>query len=201
MDMYIIKKFLISIAPLFVSGCENRNSANTTSSESGTVRHGFQQPDSAKAAIEPDPARILYKSKSTGLLIGLRGVPTLADDDYLLTLKGAPKRVHALDPAPSRMEPVIKQGKWLILVFSTLSVPDVDCAADAIYAFENRTDDIHLGLRPFRRYKETEPWYGPYGSTESPLWILYNNGKVIKSTKGRLSKDEIRSFVADKVGK
>lgn len=187
----------VVIAHSLVS-CEYQRST-TTSTQVGTE----SQPIYLEQIPAPRPVRktVLYSDPKGQLTFSTRTVDTLNGSTTTFLITGASQRIHALPMAPIRREPILDKGTWVVVVFSLVSVPDVESAVNAVHVIDSRDDNINLGVRPFLRYDETNAWYKPYGDRASPLWLIIQDGKVVHETKGMKLRSEVSQMIADVLGR
>jgi hypothetical protein len=113
-----------------------------------------------------------------------------------LAFEEAPSFVHALSMAPEHLEPQLKHGKWLVLVYATWSILDVQSIPTAIECISKLDRDIQLGIRPFVSYDEMYSWYPEYdGCAESPYWMFLSDGVLLQMTTGPLDVGQLTKFI------
>lgn len=98
--------------------------------------------------------------------------------------------------SPEHREPVFDHGRWLILVYAVWSRPDIESIPTAVEGVRKLGLDIQLGIRPFADYNEMYKWYPEYdGSAESPYWMYVKDGTLLEVRNGRMSEDELATFI------
>jgi len=117
---------------------------------------------------------------------------------WKMALKDAPPFVHALKMAPTAQEPELNQGTWVIVAFGVFSAPDEQAVHTAFHEVQSLGDQVQLGIRPFWEYEEMTPWFPEYTkwhSTESPLVIVLNDGRVQGWMTGEAPPDRMKRFL------
>lgn len=180
----------VSIIFWILAGCDSPKNLR---------REQEQQKEHAQIPVEREITEWTYGIRRPAYLEPNGGLAIyynpINEDKYELQIEGAPPFVHPLRPKPDRMEPELKTGVWLIIVFPIVSHRDIACLAPAIRAATDLKRVVNVGIRPFEDYDETEQWYGEYGYTASPLWLILQEGEVLYETKGPLKQDEIRAML------
>lgn len=119
-------------------------------------------------------------------------------DHFRFRIIEGPPFIKGLSQAPVRLEQDIHQGRWLVLAFGVWGVKDraaIDIAYNATLLFQGH---IQLGIRPFWSYSDNTNWFPPSeGHFASPLWVVFQNGKVKAWKSGMLTQDEIVSWLRD----
>jgi hypothetical protein len=99
-----------------------------------------------------------------------------------------------LEMAPDKLEPELTAGKWLILAFAVWSGPDHAAIRSAVEV--GREERIRVGIRPFDEFSEFAAWCPDvHTGTRSPVWLLLQDGQVVRSAAGLLSKERVSSLL------
>ena len=100
--------------------------------------------------------------------------------------------------AAKELEPELRTGDWLVLVFALWSTPDVASIFDAIDAVPKIHTSVKLGVRPMVEIEETAVWCpGNVISPRTPVWLVFRAGKLCGQVDGRLTVNEVREFVEE----
>lgn len=116
---------------------------------------------------------------------------------YVVSLSNAPGWVHTLSAHEPSVEPKLKTGTWLVVVFAVWSSPDINSVHEAVEGLRRHGGSVQLGVRPFERYEEIGECNGgrvPLGPT--PLWVMVVDGRVIRTEWGSRNAQEVDRMVA-----
>lgn len=115
---------------------------------------------------------------------------------YELLLENEPVYCKTLVMSPLKKEPGLEQDLWLILMFAIWSIPDRACIDLALSVIKEFNGKVLLGIRPFDNHTELNTWcpevQEKYGS---PIWLVLNNGKLLKERVGLCNKEGLRELV------
>jgi len=110
----------------------------------------------------------------------------------VLQFAGEPAYCHALDAAPGAREPMLGQGRWLVLAFARWSQQDVKAIQAALDAVRHFGGAVQLGARPYDDPEEHRTWLPEIADeTGSPAWALLENGVVRHRGSGPRSREEL----------
>ncbi|MGL4551883.1 MAG: hypothetical protein ACRC33_11955 [Gemmataceae bacterium] len=129
-------------------------------------------------------------------------LPSLENPRLAIAFRPSLPYIRALTHAPRVLEPELVSGKWLVLVCTVNSVPDTQCIGVALRAAQVRRGKLRLGVRPAVLFhEETARWFPKYAITHaSPLWILFEDGKLIRWHVGPKTDAELADFLNGKTG-
>lgn len=116
------------------------------------------------------------------------------DGKISLIFEGVPPSVQSLSSAPNEMEPMLKRGRWLVLVYAAYSVRDVRCIGEVIEAAVALNGQARIGVRGFYDEGEHETWCPACAVTdnvETPIWLLFEDGQTVDVRRGVMNKKEI----------
>jgi hypothetical protein len=144
----------------------------------------------------------------------------ISSERFELRFAGEAAHVHALEMAPSSLEPKLTQGRWLLLVFAVWSAPDRCCIDTAIDVITRLDGDVELGVRPYDDVEELKTWcpalsFGkddPVAITtepgetgfdvmirnddlRTPIWLVLVNGRFVHYKAGVLSTSEVETLL------
>ena len=135
------------------------------------VKRDIQTGSSVGEALEKnaESAGISFKRDSDGHIhVLIRDKP----DDLLI-----------LDASPPAIEPELLSGRWLIVVFSILSNEDVSTAYRCRKLTSKLAGIAKIAIRPTMDFHETGEWLPGYDRMAyhaTPLWIIIENGIVVR---------------------
>jgi hypothetical protein len=119
------------------------------------------------------------------------------EKEYTLVFDDPPAFVLSLPIAPNGLNEKLKQGKWLVLVYSINSVPDVRCIDAALRTVLPLEGKIGLAVQPAKEFiSETSTWLPEINDfSGSPAWVFLNQGKIASIHIGELNTDQISSLL------
>ena len=142
-------------------------------------------PPSHKAVTSA--GRIQHSRESDGRI----QVKNLDNVDNLLILQSNPQVI----------DPELQKGRWLLLVYSVLSVQDVDAANRCAGLAHKLTGDLKVAMRPITTFEEPERWLPDYqkirGDAGTPWWIIMDSGRVVRWKNGWMSNEEVVVFARE----
>jgi hypothetical protein len=119
---------------------------------------------------------------------------------WQIAFHNAPRFVHALAMAPRQREATIEAGRWLVLNFFVMSVPDyknIEVAMRAVGHFGRR---VQLGVRPVASHEEVVQWFPEHQHNRgSPVWIVLDNGIAKGWQAGQMNENQILTLLAKHV--
>jgi len=95
---------------------------------------------------------------------------------------------------PDEMEPKLKRGRWLILVYAAYSLPDVRCIGQVVEAATTLKANVQIGIRGFFDEGENSTWCPACKATDSigtPIWVLIEDGDIVDVRRGAMDAEEI----------
>ena len=103
-----------------------------------------------------------------------------------------------LESKPLSIEPELLRGKWLMVIYSTLSAEDISTAHRCPEIARRLDGELRVAVRRTRDFTETGKWLPRYDEMEphaSPLWVLMRDGVVMGWYAGGMSDAEAIAFV------
>ena len=119
----------------------------------------------------------------------------------VLQFADEPAYCHALEAAPGVREPMLEQGRWLVVAFARWSQHDIRDVQAAIDAARHFGGALQLGVRPYDDPDEHRTWL-PEVSEEpgTPAWALLQDGVVRHHGSGPLSRDALIEKIQTHLG-
>ncbi len=119
----------------------------------------------------------------------------------VLQFADVPEYCHALDAAPVTREPMLEQGRWLILAFARWSKHDINAVSAALEAVRHFGGAVQLGARPYDDPEEHRTWLPEIADeTGSPAWALLENGVVRHRCSGPRSREALIDAISTHLG-
>jgi hypothetical protein len=147
-------------------------------------------------------------------------VQPIEGDRWELVFFDEPSYIHALKMAPEAMEPELRSGVWLVVVFPVWSAPVRDSVRAAIALVKDHDGRFQLGVRPFDSHDEIYKWWpvteAPSAGkvllavkeegqrreihistdpSSTPLWLVLRDGQVIHHGAGLRSKEQLSELM------
>jgi hypothetical protein len=141
-----------------------------------------------------------------------------------LLFSDEPSYIHALNMAPDSIEPEMKSGLWLIVVFPVWSSPVRHSVRAALACAKDYGGKFQLGVRPYDYYEEIFKWW-PGGkvpsegdqllvawdeprrelhistdSSSSPIWLILRDGQVVNQGAGPYSRQQLSELMQSVLG-
>lgn len=152
----------------------------------------------------PSPTTATHDEAITDSESGL--THTLSEDGSIrVSFRDQVENLTCLEFNPSEIESELLHGRWLVIVFSTLSAPDVRSAAKS-REFAGRLRNVaRVAIRPTRDFTEARKWIPDYEQIEgidvenvtTPLWLLIENGKVVRWHRGLMENQQVIEFAGN----
>jgi hypothetical protein len=139
-----------------------------------------------------------------------------------VSIPGEPAHIHALKMAPESIEPELMQGVWLVVAFPVWSAPVRESVSAALGCARDNSGLYQLGIRPFESHDELRTWWPLCGapavtglalsawrgglgldirisprSSNDPLWLVLDEGRVAYHGCGPRSEAHLRALVQD----
>lgn len=112
------------------------------------------------------------------------------DGRYEVSFDDGPANLYALQMAPSRLEPELERGTWLIMSFAVWSSPDRAAIAVAARVAALSCGRLSVGVRPFDDHNELRSWCpGTKATAGSPVWSVLREGALIFEHAGLASAE------------
>jgi hypothetical protein len=97
---------------------------------------------------------------------------------------------------PSRIEPELREGLWLVLLVAVWSQPDLVALESFVSQAEKWPSSLKLGARLFDDFTESEAWCpGINRVVGSPIYVLIENGVARGHLVGLHSVEEISKWL------
>jgi hypothetical protein len=146
-------------------------------------------------------------------------VRPIKGDKWELVLTDEPGYIHALKMAPDSMEPELKSGVWLIVVFPVWSGPVRHSVRAAVASAKAHGGKFQLGVRPSDYHEELYKWWpggeAPAGGdnllmaqdesrravhistdpSSSPVWLVLRDGQGVHQGAGPRSKEQLSELM------
>jgi len=114
---------------------------------------------------------------------------------YEIRFDGEPDYFRSLQMSPSELEPELRVGCWLVLVFAVWSMPDREAIDVAMSAARSFGGSVILGVRPFDEPEEALSWCPKANVPTSPIWLVFRDSSVVGLTTGTRSVEEVVQLV------
>jgi uncharacterized protein (TIGR02996 family) len=102
--------------------------------------------------------------------------------------------IDALPPSPSRMEPCLRTGTWLILGYARAGGSDAVAVArfsDYVTRHGGPHGAVNFGVRPYQVASEFRAWCPIPDAAPGPHWLLLKDGKLAAYSSGGLDADSL----------
>ena len=125
----------------------------------------------------------------------------LDDGQMALRIATNPWHVVGLTSHPDSLEIQLKDGMWLVMVYSPHNVQHVRLALGASEIANQLAGECRLAIRPSHGFEDLRSWVGDKDVAERPLefgvplWLLYHDGKLIARRGGQISPELVVEFV------
>ncbi|MBN9520215.1 hypothetical protein J0H58_17075 [bacterium] len=119
-----------------------------------------------------------------------------------LRLAGLPLSVVALPMAPTRREPGLDRGNWLVMTFHVSDTNGTRAIPEAVRVARRLGSRVAVGVRPCFYQEEADTWAGGWGDDpNTPLWLVLRDGQEVRRERGPLTADDIERLTRDALGR
>ena len=122
-----------------------------------------------------------------------------ADGRPHLELRDAPPSVTALAAAPSTLEPMLKEGAWLVMAVPTWSTPDIEAISHIDGLARRFGNSVRFGVRPFDDVDELRSSVPDIDWGPTPIWLAFRDGHLRAMRRGLLDEEQLAKFVEEMI--
>jgi hypothetical protein len=124
----------------------------------------------------------------------------LEDDRLHLDVAETPWGIRGLTSGANALEPELRFGHWLVLVYSVNDIQCVRLAYRSPYYAQQLYGKCRVALRPTHGFEDLKPWVSdpeaadPYGAG-APRWLYFVDGRLLRWEAGYLTDEQIVEFI------
>lgn len=106
-----------------------------------------------------------------------------------------------LAAGPAGMEPALRQGGWLVLLYADWIRQDRQSVRDALSLARTLPSGIRVAVRPFANEREHARWLPDLPECfDSRIWVLLRDGSYVDHRSGKQSRSDLVRWASERLG-